>query len=57
MTEAQAKEMIKGLTTEEKRVLLDLLKNLDSVKDAADAYQTGTQAGKEIRKQKEVSSV
>ncbi len=49
MTEKQAGVLIGSLTTEEKKALLQLLRNLDAVKDTAAAYQAGLCAGRAIR--------
>lgn len=49
MTKEQARTLIGSLTTEEKKALLQLLRNLDVVKDTAAAYQAGLRAGRAIR--------
>lgn len=51
MTEMQARVLIGSLTSEEKRQLLRLLKDLKSAESTEAAYQAGKEAGEAIRKE------
>lgn len=51
MTEAQARELISGLTRTEKEMLLQLLKDVKAAESTEAAYQAGKEAGEAIRKE------